>query len=73
MQIKDGYRSGIQICIFVVRIMGHASQLKTGDIRLENQPNSQTVCDMRGLFVVENIHHLIMQWPRTQTERDGLF
>ena len=61
----------------MAKLVCHASNLKCDDVRLKGSSQSNKACPNWDMYLVENVHHMIMQCPSHVVARravyDGLY
>ena len=56
-----------------MKIITHASLLRSGDVRLKGSPLAARFCILCDLSEVDDVGHMVMSCPILQPERDSLF
>ena len=68
-QISDVNHSLMKCCEVMVRLLSHASLLKTDDVRLKGSSIAARFCNMCDHAAMDDARHLILQCPDWQEER----
>ena len=71
--IADGDQSKMKQCETMVKLLTHASLLKSDDCRLKMLPFGSRMCIRCGLFSPEDTNHMIMQCPLNEMHRINMF
>ena len=71
-QISDVNHSLMKCCEVVVRLLSHASLLKTDDVRLKGSSIAARFCNSCDLAAMDDVRHLILQCPAWQEERSDM-
>ena len=72
-QISDTNRDLLKQCEIMMKLISHSSLLRTDDVRLKGLPMAARFCDQCDLAAIDDVRHLVLQWPSLQEERIALF
>ena len=59
-------------CETMVKLVSHASMLKSDDVRLKGATMYARSCEDCDLGAIDDVRHLVLQCPRWQPERTDL-
>ena len=68
-ELSDKFPHLIRICENMAKLLSGASRLKCDDTRLKGLTQSFRNCSRCDMYTAENLHHLVMQCPATDTIR----
>ena len=72
-RVSDSRPELMKMCENLSRMICHTSRLKCDDYRLKDLPMSHKTCIECSYYVKEDLKHLVMQCPRHQDIRTGMF
>ena len=71
--MSDKWPHLIRMCEVLSKIVCRTSMLKSDDYRLRDSTHCMKVCEGCDMFTTENVIHLLMQCPNTETKRLRMF
>ena len=71
--MSDKWPHLIRMCEVLSKIVCRTSMLKSDDYRLNDSTHCMKVCEGCDMFTTENMVHLLMQCPNTETKRLRMF
>ena len=72
-ELSDKFPHLIRICENMAKLLSGASRLKCDDTRLKGLTQSFRNCSRCDMYTAENLHHLVMQCPATDTIRKRMY
>ena len=71
-QLSDEDHSLMKCWETMIRLVSHASLLRTDDVRLKGTPVASRFCTGCDLSTMDDVRHMVMQCPKLQTDRTEL-
>ena len=68
-QIADVKHNLIRQCEHVIKLICHASRLKSDDYRLKDANRTQRMCEMCDEYAIEDAEHVLMRCPALEVHR----
>ena len=72
-ELSDMFPDQMGICEIMAKLLCRCSILKSDDVRLKSLTQSNRWCDRCDLSNVEDVRHLVLYCPLTQSIRDRMF
>ena len=72
-QMADNNRMLLRCCETMMKIITHASLLRSDDVRLKGAPPAARFCILCDLSELDDVGHMVMSCPSLQPERESLF
>ena len=66
-ELSDKFPWLMKNCETMARLICHASKLKSDDVRLKSLTLSHRICPYCDLYIVEDLYHVVMQCPGSET------
>ena len=72
-ELSDNNIAMMRCCEVMVKLLTHASLLRSDDVRLKRLPAVSRFCNRCDLAAIDDVEHLVLQCPFLQPERTMLF
>ena len=70
--ISDRYPHYMKKCEIMCKLICHSSALRSDDFKLKSQLGTLRMCDLCGVFEIQDARHFVMQCSYFQNERDAM-